>query len=1575
MTTVSDYGTLEIKRLRIDEEISGTRYGTEIMDKDLIFKVGDISNPNQSIRFSVHNGNEYRDVFTVDSNGFVVDDLNITGPSSGVSAKDELVTLGEMTFQHFTDHANVRSGKMVFSLNNGDGDESMITVLEMTPEHTTIDNNLRVNSGLSCSQCSSSILKLQGDPLKNTIASFQHPMSDSVALIEKNDEGNVQFTGDIVSESNITESLSASHVLCKEIFSATCSVSTLAVHGWNFLSKEENLYISGAGSLNVDELNNQHLSSNYVETNVISAGVCFLPNSGRVFEAGGVNIQSSEGSTTLTTPTLSVCNVHASEFNIISDYININDIRLDTSAGLSILWENIEYCRLDKNGFKTDKIVTELIISENCHITDLSCNITSCLSLSCDNILSDKCLFNNVSVNTIICNKANTNELNVTLCNTSTIRAEHITIENTLLAKDISTEFIDVSQLQSQNINSLSLSCNNIKSSSIISYSVSSHIVSATEMESESIACDDLMINGVNVTKLNNLLHVSTGLNARTIETTGIVIDSHTPLTLKTENDTLDLSFTNGMLVIPTDVVNSRLSASESVMGTISCSNIAVGNMKITQENLGSSIRIIEGQHVFSSAADQLSPVSTVDIRGDGIHPILNLSEDSSSLIFCVTNSEFILSCSQSLKFECGHTSFDALNSTSLSTSSINTSEINPTGEWCTINSLLSSTIDTDSILTQAISSECMHVEVLNSQSLSTGGIIYTKDRMVEFKTEDDVILNINEDRCGINCTPLANLHIKSNENFTALFESSESSLTLDVSSSCTSITTPYLLISTQHLLITEEINVGSQVRTKSIFTDVIQSESILSVGCDMHTQDMLSKSIISDSLSVANTYSDYLSSHLIMTQDILSNEFHSLDNLFHYSDSRATIGDLPITFPQAKLNIISDAFQPAVLVKGITDTSMILQSNNGVPRFVQFENIQTKSTWTIGSKNLPTEGDEILGIYHSSHEHNFMEFDMSGVVSVRKLCNMSSLSVSSIVAGSGGLSFDDTDYNIIVNDTSLTFSIPESGTINIANAIVLDSHVEIVPTLVLQSGMNMTMHNLINLANPVNDNDAVNLLYLTEALNELFNSEKVFTAPIYFAPPDKTYLRSFGLGLSFTNAIGSVADATRSFELLVGKEMSDSFRFVKGGTESYVMMEFCCSGNINIHDTAVFFSDIKLGDSTISFDEKSLKFQGLNTVISQSLGLGSDPQYRIHVRDAIEDDIIVCQTSNERCRTTMETSDTMGQAMITFSNTSNVFSTGYHSAFDAFVISSSNDLLQNTHLIIFRNSKQTLFAGDVKLQSPEELSITIEENGQNVVQMKKNGLQFQNFAFVFDSVNFYISHELGGVEILSILSTGENINGDLSVSGSFTAGQTTLRDNDLGHFICSSHTIFPSVETDEITISDVVGFNVYKDSEDALRFANAGRGHVINYNSAEESISFGFSLAENFSGRGTLFVSDAPSFKIYKKQICVNTATLNAALNVSAETGPQLSLINPSNANISAEMEVNDSGSVFFSSTQRSFNFDGDVYATSGDMHTNFIHVGNATNGRWRIGVQNNELVVQILVGSIYVNKQVFVA
>ena len=103
------------------------------MDQDLIFKAGDISNPNQSIRFSIHDGEGYKDAFSVDSNGFAVSDLNMQGPSTGVIGVDELVKLGEMRVQHFNDHNNEQAGEIIFSVNIGDTDIRTVDILSLSP--------------------------------------------------------------------------------------------------------------------------------------------------------------------------------------------------------------------------------------------------------------------------------------------------------------------------------------------------------------------------------------------------------------------------------------------------------------------------------------------------------------------------------------------------------------------------------------------------------------------------------------------------------------------------------------------------------------------------------------------------------------------------------------------------------------------------------------------------------------------------------------------------------------------------------------------------------------------------------------------------------------------------------------------------------------------------------------------------------------------------------------------------------------------------------------------------------------------------------------------------------------------------------------------------------------------------------------------------------------------------------------------------------------------------------------------------------------------------------------------------
>jgi hypothetical protein len=160
MATVSDFGSLEIKQLRVQDNISAVRYGTEIMDKDLIFKVGDISNPNQSIRFSVHDGQSYKDAFSVDSNGFAVSDLNMSGPSTGVIGVDELVKLGEMRVQHFNDHNNERAGEIVFSVNIGDTDIRTVDILSLSPEEVEITTSATVHGTLSCNSFNTNTVEI-----------------------------------------------------------------------------------------------------------------------------------------------------------------------------------------------------------------------------------------------------------------------------------------------------------------------------------------------------------------------------------------------------------------------------------------------------------------------------------------------------------------------------------------------------------------------------------------------------------------------------------------------------------------------------------------------------------------------------------------------------------------------------------------------------------------------------------------------------------------------------------------------------------------------------------------------------------------------------------------------------------------------------------------------------------------------------------------------------------------------------------------------------------------------------------------------------------------------------------------------------------------------------------------------------------------------------------------------------------------------------------------------------------------------------------------------------------------------
>jgi hypothetical protein len=1576
MATVSDFGSLEIKRLRVDEEISATRYGTEIMDKDLIFRVGDVSNPNQTIRFSVHDGTEYRDAFMVDGNGFVVDDLNMSGPSSGVSARDELVTLGVLKFEHFTDHANVRSGKIVFSLNNGDGDESMINILQMTPEEITVRNRLQVDSEMSCAAFASSTMRIGGTPMSTTIASFEHPMGDSVALVEKGADGRVQFRGDVESPSCVCERLSASHLVCEQVESSSCSTASLLLGGWTLRSDPGgDIRLEGGGSVVVHDVECDALVSESIVANAISGGTVFIPpESGVLFDAGGVVVRCADGVPVLSTPVLSVGRVVAAGLAVESDVIQMNDVQLDTTSGLAVTVHDVQRLLVNDDGIHARTVSADTLRCTHVHTQTQSCATASLASLGAEAISSDLIHAADLSVHRAIMTSVRAGELRAGNTTLTTLQCDDVTLGGHLSAASMEGGSLLAARGVLESLRCPSIACTTLDASTVSCGTAETSLLHSDQVASRLVSCSGLTIDSVSMAVgADGGLHVDSDVTLRSLRASGLTLGAS--LTLTDGDDAVELAFENGEVTIPSQITANTLSASTSVISEISASSIVLGaSMRIADGQLGSTIRVSQdGKHAFSQDARDVAPLATVDVRGDG--SLLHMGDGSSSLAVSLTESGFLVSCPQSIRFDCATELPAVVASRTLSAATMHTPDINPHGEVCTIPNVQSTTMRCVDVVADTVSVHRVDAIASSVRSLRVEETVHVPSRFEVRSREDGGALPlcvVEDDRCGVNCEPAANLHVKSNSDFTALFEASTSSLEIAISPLTTVVRTPTLLINTDMLRVANGVSVSSQLCAESVLVDTIRPrQSPLLIDGDVRALHVVSLRTSTESLSVSAMTVARLEGVDVSTRTLTLEELHAADG-FGYAGGDLTLGQEEPS-ARSRLSVFPGAFQAALWLRGVTDTSMVLESDNGVPRLVEFRNRQLETSWMVGMRNLPTEAEDVLGVYHSSQPQALVEFEESGV-RVRAGCVVDSLSVASVDLGQGGLAFAD-DYAMRLVGSSLTLSTPAAGTVNLGDRVTIGSSVRIVPSLTLESELDMSMQKVVNLASPVDDNDAVNLVYLTGLLSGLFSTEKVFTAPVFFAPADDTALRAFGLGLAFTNAAGSVvSDATRIFELLVGEANTDSFRVVKGGAQPVVMMEFSPSGDIDVHSRASFYSDLEIGGATLSADGASLTVQGLNTVVSGSLGVGAAPQYRIHVANVADDDVLVCQTSNQRCRSTLETSDTTGQAMTTFSNTDSLFSTGYHSAFDAFVVASSSDLLQNTHLIIFRQTKQTLFAGDVKLQGDDPLSFTIEEDGQSTMSLDKTGVQLQNFGISFDESDSSVSHQLGGVEIISVLSTGQNIAGGLSVSGGVTTGNTDLAENDLGHFTCSSHTIFPSVETDEITLSDTIGFNVYKDSGDALRFADNGRGHVINYDASEESLSFAFSAVENEASRGALFVSDSPSLRLLKHQVCVNTTAANACLNVSTETGPQLSLINPANSNVSAEMEVNDVGAVFFSSSQRSFNFDGDVYASSGDVHTRYVYLGDASSGRWRIGVESGELVLQLQTsGGGYVTRNVF--
>lgn len=511
------------------------------------------------------------------------------------------------------------------------------------------------------------------------------------------------------------------------------------------------------------------------------------------------------------------------------------------------------------------------------------------------------------------------------------------------------------------------------------------------------------------------------------------------------------------------------------------------------------------------------------------------------------------------------------------------------------------------------------------------------------------------------------------------------------------------------------------------------------------------------------------------------------------------------------------------------------------------------------------------------------------------------------------------------------------------------------------QNDVNMLSNKIHNLGSPTLDGDAANKGYVESRLSELFTEESVFTAPAYWATPTDQSLRSFGLGLSYTNP-SNPSSTDLSFEMMVGTTANQSLRFVSDVNGAVSLMELFASQNIKVYCPIEINGMITLPHTTISSLADALTIGG--SIRSSGIGVGVAPTFPLHVVSTADDDCAVLQSSGSRARTTVEAyGESADQAMFTCKVDSNVFSAGYSKSSDAFIIASSNDLSQNTHVVINRSTNLIQSAGDVRIVKPDG-SFSIEELGATVFLANKNTLRCETFEISFE--NFSVDHKLGNLSLLNLSSFGAQITGSTSISESLLVKNTTFSENDVGDMTVDKKMIIPDVETNTVSLQNRQGFNLFQDDTDVVRFREDGSGMLLDFDSISESLDFSFPTIPNTAGRGSFFVSDNPILSLKKQVVNIDTSQEHAKLNVSTENGPQLSILNPSNTPVHTDFTVDDSGELYVTTTQRKYNFDGDVHGEN-ILTDDFIYFGS----NWRMGVSvDGSFVIQNNSTGAYVTK-----
>jgi len=1544
MATVSDFGSLEIKQLRVQNDISAVRYGTEIMDQDLIFKAGDISNPNQSIRFSIHDGEGYKDAFSVDSNGFAVSDLNMQGPSTGVIGVDELVKLGEMRVQHFNDHNNERAGEIIFSVNIGDTDIRTVDILSLSPEEVEITTSANIHGILSCNSLNTNTVEIKGNEFRPVIASFTHPLGNSVK-IERDETGTVVFNGPLKSEESYVNVLNNNTINSDTIFSSSCSVSSFSVKRWS-ISDDHDLYIKGPGSVHTTEIVTDSVETERATLGNVESGhmsvsqmsvkdcsVLALSTSTLYFDSMKCGAELSLPDVkTLTLGDLIVGDSKITLGNsVISEDVGIFG-GLKCSAG-----------NLSVSGVSCDDVVSNVMLT-----SELSVGSLLSKTLSVDNVSSREMV-----VDEGRCGKLSTGNVvgvgNFEFsCNQSTMNFS----DDGLNVSFLNSDGLSCSVLNSELCETSKLSCSVFTTESLDSNTA--NVVSLVSKEINSDKClvdridtNEIYLNETLLTVVDNNLRIPSSVVAPSLSTNSMRVK-----TLAFDDETVVSVSPEGGLQVTTDLVCVGTTKShEAIHSIISCATLDCETINLKNHNFSTD------SFTVNTVVDSTS--LSFDSEGLALNRPLTVlnGEDKLTLTNGILkdSNEFRISCS---KLHLPDTDVYNLSVHSIVVNEINSYTISSPSGKVDINSNLvcnnisvSSTFVTGSVVSSSLSTQIVSTTTVDFEDASGvntisgkgGGKIVLKESDIVFNSSQFLIQSDEKMTLGMSSRgahfsiieKYDKIEITSSDN--VFFEKNVSIPELSsqtvVASALRAATADESLTVSSNMLVPLHISIGESC---VVDHDLIAGGS---VSCSVVTTGSINK------------ISRIQSSGLSLTEDSNSEDYMT----FSRESIRIGLGDSDA--PDARLHIKSLPFRDGISVTSDDKSTIRLQTKRNNKRGMVLVNEDNHEEWMVGVGNYSFEKENVFGIHFN--EDSFLNMDPSNnTIFVRKNTIMThSLSVSNAFLNT--LNMHDCSISI-ENEEQMVLSCSSlvvPGVLSVSNT---DFFVQSPSSF--QHDMNMLSNKIHNLSGPVVDGDAVNKGYVETRLSELFTEERVFTAPVYWAPSSDPSVRSFGLGLSYTNP-SNESNTDLSFEMMIGGA-NQSLRFVSDVDGAVSLMELFASQIMKVYCPIEIDGMITLPHTTISSFVDALTIGG--NIRSDAVGVGVVPTFPLHVVSTTDDDCAVFQSSSSRSRTTVEAyGESADQAMFTCKVDSTVFSTGYSKSSDSFIIASSNDLSQNTHMVISRSTNLIQSAGDVRVVKTDG-SFSIEELGATVFLANKNTLRCQTFEISFE--NFSVDHKLGNASLLNLSSFGARITGSTTISEDLLVKNTTFSENEIGDMTVDKKMIIPGIETNFVSLQNRQGFNLFQDDTNVVRFRENGSGMLLDFDSVSESLDFSFPTIPNGSGRGSFFVSDTPIFRLKKQAVNIDTIQEYAKLNVSTENGPQLSILNPSNSPVHTDFTVDDSGELNVTTTQRRYNFDGDLHSENMAID-DFMYFG--ASKQWRMGVSDDgSFVIQNNSTGVYVTK-----